>query len=81
MNPLLNQKNNFSISNELKNLYKLCQNPINANNLLKQYLGNNPYLNALANNGNYESLFKSLCQSKGINPNEYLTSLKRQINE
>lgn len=81
MNPLLVNKNNFSISNELKNLYRLCQNTNNAKSLINQYLGNNPYLSAMVNNGNYESLFKSLCQSKGINPQEYLTSLKRQLNE
>lgn len=66
-------------NNQLKELYNLCQNPNEANKMLNQYIGNNPMLKALANKGDYRALFEALCQSWGINPQDFINALKTKI--
>ncbi len=76
MNPI---RNNQTQTNQIKELYNLCQNPYEANKMLNQYIGNNPMLKALANKGDYRALFEALCQSKGINPQSFINELKNKI--
>lgn len=76
MNPI---RANEPENNQLKQLYEICQNPNEANKMLNQYLENNPMLKALANKGDYKALFEALCQSRGINPQSFINTLKTKI--
>jgi len=76
MNPIRNYDNQNS---QLKELYNLCQNPNNANQMLNQIIGNNPMFKAMATNGDYKALFEALCVSRGINPQAFINELKTKI--
>ena len=76
MNPI---RSNQTQDNQLKELYNLCQYPNEASKLLNQYIGNNPMLKAFANKGDYRALFEALCQSRGINPQDFINALKTKI--
>lgn len=77
MNPIKN--NNFGNMN-LKSLYNACMNPSNAEGMLRGFVGNNPMLNMLLNKHDYKALFEAVCQSRGINPSEFINSLKTNLN-
>lgn len=76
MNPLLNKQEQ---SMNLKELYQVCQNPEKARNLLNQFLGNNPMFRTLANKGDFRALYEELCKSKGINPQDFMSSLEAKF--
>lgn len=76
MNPLLNKQEQ---SMNLKELYQVCQNPEKARSLLNQFLGNNPMFRVFANKGDFRALYEELCKSKGINPQDFMSSLEARF--
>lgn len=76
MNPILNRQND---TQNLEELYKLCQNPHSARNMLNQIIGSNPLLNIMANKGDFKALYEELCKTRGINPQDFMNALESQI--
>lgn len=80
-NPLISMLNNNMASNSASSLTSIS-NPMA---MLNQLAVNNPQLQevvqALRNGSNPQSLFYSLCQQRGINPNAILDTLKGRIHK
>lgn len=81
-NPFYNQPVNFNGINmgQVKQIYNMLRYSNNPNQLLNQMLANNPQManaiNLIRNNGNYEQIFRNLCNERGINADEFI----RQVN-
>lgn len=68
-------------TNYIKDIYKAVMQSNNPMQTFMSIAGNNPNMQpiiaALKNGGNPEQLFKSICQQRGINPQEFLNSITK----
>lgn len=78
-----NMNNNFNPymnnNNEFRNLYRaMCQSN-NPYQMFMNLAGNNPnmqpIINAMQNGINPQQIFNTMCQQRGINPNQFLKSI------
>ena len=75
--------NPFNIMNgnmgAIQNAYRLLTTARNPMQAFQQLAQNNPQLqpimNALMNGANPQQLFTSMCQQRGINPNDFIRSI------
>ena len=76
--------NNFNSGNginmgQVKQIYNMLRCSNNPNQLLDQLVSRNPQMaqavNLIKNNGNYEQIFRSMCQEKGINADEFIKQM------
>lgn len=79
---ILNANNKASVNNpmpNIRNAYQLLMNSKNPYQVFKYLAQNNPSLqpivNLLNNGGNPQQIFLSMCQQKGINPNDFLKNI------
>lgn len=65
--------------NQVKRIYNMLKNSNNPNELLESMIRQNPQMantiNLIRNNGNYEQVFRNLCQQRGINPDEFMKQI------
>lgn len=78
MNPL---QNNFNNMNNIKALLDTFQKAENPQQMLNDLINQNPQVKQIvelskSTNGNFEQLFKNLCQQKGVDPNFILNQLR-----
>lgn len=84
MNPFY-MNNNLHINNNgidmgrVKQIYNMLKNSNDPNQLLNQMASQNPQLaqtiNLIKSNGNYEQIFRSMCNERGINADEFIKNL------
>lgn len=64
---------------QVKQIYNMLRCSNNPNQLLDQLISRNPQMaqavNLIKNNGNYEQIFRSMCQEKGINADEFIKQM------
>ena len=76
-NPFYNQMN--PALNNIRGAYQMIMNSSNPMQVFTQIARNNPQLqpilNMLNNGANPQQLFNSLCQQRGINPQEFIKSI------
>lgn len=77
MNPMSQNNNQVTM---IRNLYSICQHSNNPMQLMEQMANQNPqlmpYLNMMKQGMTPEQLFKSACQSKGIDPNGFMNDIR-----
>lgn len=77
LNP--NNPMNFNNMAQYKSAYQLLKNSNNPMYVFQQMAQRNPQLQPIANmlkqGGNPQQIFYSLCQQRGINPQEFLNQL------
>lgn len=77
MNPMSQNNNQLMM---IKNLYNLCQSSQNPTQLLEQMATQNPQLKPFASllkqGYSPEQVFNQACQERGLNPNEFIESIK-----
>lgn len=65
--------------NQVKQIYNMLRSSSNPNELLNRMLAQNPQMaqaiNLVRSNGNYEQVFRNMCQQRGINADEFIRSL------
>ena len=65
---------------QIKQIYNMLRYSNNPTQLLNQMAAQNPQfaqtINFIRANGNYEQIFRNMCQERGINADEFI----RQIN-
>ena len=62
--------------NQLRNMYKNMGNPMQMiQSMAMQNPQMQPILQALQNGANPQQLYQSLCQQRGINPQEFLRNI------
>lgn len=80
-NPFFNNFNGGNGINmgQVKQIYNMLRCSNNPNQLLDQLISRNPQMaqavNLIKNNGNYEQIFRSMCQEKGINADEFIKQM------
>lgn len=80
-NPFFNNFNGGNGINmgQVKQIYNMLRCSNNPNQLLDQLVSRNPQMaqavNLIKNNGNYEQVFRSMCQEKGINADEFIKQM------
>jgi hypothetical protein len=80
-NPFFNNFNGGNGINmgQVKQIYNMLRCSNNPNQLLDQLVSKNPQMaqavNLIKNNGNYEQVFRSMCQEKGINADEFIKQM------
>lgn len=66
--------------NQVKQIYNMLRYSNNPTQLLNQIATQNPQLlqaiNLVKSNGNYEQVFRNMCEERGINADDFI----RQIN-
>ena len=74
----INPINNINIG-AIQNMYQMLMNSANPMQMFQNMAQSNPQLqpiaNMLRNGGNPQQIFNSLCQQRGINPQQFLTSI------
>jgi hypothetical protein len=65
---------------QVKNIYSMLRNSNNPEMLMNQLMQQNPQLaptiNLIKANGNYEQVFRNMCNERGINADDFM----KQIN-
>lgn len=65
---------------QVKKIYDMLRYSNNPEAMLNNLLAQNPQMaqtiNLIRNNGNYEQIFRSMCQERGINADDFI----RQMN-
>lgn len=80
-NPFFNNFNGGNGINmgQVKQIYNMLRCSNNPNQLLDQLVSKNPQMaqavNLIKNNDNYEQVFRSMCQEKGINADEFIKQM------
>ena len=78
----LNPINNNANIGAIQNAYNILANARNPMQAFQQIVMNNPQLqpimNMLRNGANPQQLFNSMCQQRGINPNDFIRSITNQ---
>ena len=66
-------------TNNLQSMYNMFKNSRNPQELFMNYARNNPQMqpimNALQSGGDPQQLFYSLCQQRGVNPQQFLNNI------
>lgn len=83
-NPFYNQNNNSSSTQEpsqnMKDLYKMLTQSKNPMQIFTNIANNNPQmkpiLNLLQNGYSPQQVFNMVCESRGINPQDFMSKLK-----
>ena len=79
-NPFFNRTANGINMGHVKQIYNMLKHSNNPNQLLEQMAMNNPQIaqtiNLIKANGNYEQIFRDMCNQRGINADELI----RQMN-
>ena len=74
--------NPFNTMNPIQNAYQVlttAKNPMQAFYQIAQQNPNlQPIVNLLNNGANPQQLFVSMCQQRGINPNEFIRNITRR---
>lgn len=80
-NPFFNNtiKSNGINMGQVKQIYNMLRCSNNPNQLLNQMVSQNPQMaqavNLIKNNGNYEQIFRSMCNERGINADDLIKQL------
>ena len=81
-NPFFN--NSFKANNginmgQVKQIYNMLRYSNNPNQILDQLISKNPQMaqaiNLIKSNGNYEQVFRSMCNEKGINADDFIKQM------
>ena len=83
-NPFFNgfrQTGNGINMGQVKKIYDMLRNSNNPNLLLDNLVKQNPQMaqtvNLIKSNGNYEQVFRNMCQQRGINDDEFVKDMNR----
>ena len=83
-NPFFNgfrQTGNGINMGQVKKIYDMLRNSNNPNLLLDNLVKQNPQMaqtvNLIKSNGNYEQVFRNMCQQRGINADEFVKDMNR----
>ena len=64
---------------QVKHIYTMLKNSNNPNFLLNQMANQNPQLrqaiNLIKQNGNYEQIFRNMCNERGINADDFVKQM------